>query len=94
MTSSTSRQSTTDRGEGGPQSQRYQDERALVDLTVNELQRDLQRVEDQARMAQQDAHQARNGAQQANQRAQQAQTDAGQIRMNARQLHLGASLVG
>jgi hypothetical protein len=74
MTSQTGRQqSTTD--EGGVQSQRYQDERALVDLTVSELQRDLQRVEDQTHIAQQDAHSARQGAQQARSSAQQAQTD-------------------
>ena len=52
MTSSTGRQqSSAEHNEGGVKSQRYQDERAFVDLTVNELQRDLQRVEDQARMA-------------------------------------------
>ena len=58
MTSSQQSKSAIDRGEGGAQSQRYQDERAFVDLTVNELQRDLQRVEDQARMAPQAHHHA------------------------------------
>ncbi|HWR48379.1 MAG TPA: hypothetical protein VN327_12335, partial [Pseudonocardiaceae bacterium] len=73
MTSQTTPQqskSTIERGEGGPQNHRYQDERTLVGLTANELQRDVQRVEDQARMAQQDAHNARQGAQQARSAAQ------------------------
>ena len=90
VTSQTGRQQSTDEG---VQSQRYQDERALVDLTVSELQRDLQRVEDQTRIAQQDANNARQGAQQARSAAQQAHnhahqalTDAGQIRTTARQL--------
>src|SRR3978361_1211443 len=81
VTSQTGRQQSTD--EAGHQSQRYQDERALVDLTVSELQRDLQRVEDQTRMAQQDANNARQGAQQARSAAQQAQIQARQAQNQA-----------
>ena len=80
VTSQTGRQQSTDEG---VQSQRYQDERALVDLTVSELQRDLQRVEDQTRIAQQDANNARQGAQQARSAAQQAQIQARQAQNQA-----------
>src|SRR5262245_58043072 len=76
VTSPSGRQQyASERDEGG-QSQRYQDERALIDLTLNELQRDLQRVEDQARMAQHDSHNARQEAQQARSAAQHAQNQA------------------
>ena len=47
-------QSTAD-GQEVSESQRYQDENTFARLAVSEMQRDLQRVEEQARMAQQDA---------------------------------------
>jgi hypothetical protein len=40
--------SSTDREERGREGQRYQEQRALIDLTLYELERDLQLVEDQA----------------------------------------------
>ena len=88
MTSQTGRQQYTD--EGGTQGQRYQDERALIDLTVSELQRDLQRVEDQARTAQQDANNARQAAQQSRNSAQHAQNQARQAQNQAQQAHNNA----
>lgn len=38
---------STDREDRGRESQRYEEERALIDLTLYELEQDLRRVEDQ-----------------------------------------------
>ena len=75
---STPKQSTTERGQEGSESQRYQDQSTFSRLAMSELQRDLQRVEDQARMAQQDAQGSRQVAQHARSAAQQAQVQARQ----------------
>ncbi|WP_433297871.1 hypothetical protein ACQPZQ_19650 [Pseudonocardia sp. CA-142604] len=87
VTSSQSRsgQAAAERSQEVSARQRYEDENTFAHLAVSEMQRDLQRVEDQARMAQQDAQASRQLAQHARSAAQQAQNQARQAQSQAQQ---------
>jgi molecular chaperone GrpE (heat shock protein) len=77
-----------ERGQEGSEGQRRQDESTFARLAISELQRDLQRVDDQARQAQQDAQGSRQLAQNARGAALQAQKT---LLANCRDRWLGVS---